>query len=137
MHALTHQPKRRPKYTTLNEIVFPQSDTEFEVQAVLYCRLKQCGLNVRGEVFCWCEDRGMPARTRLDLVVFNDQLQPVVIIECKNRNGNAEPVFTLTSGTRQHRRYHKFGLPVVQCPSMGCVEQAKDLVMQHLDHETV
>lgn len=111
----------------LNQIHYPNTVSEFEVQATLWQRLKEHGLDVVGCVSAWCDDCG-PRRTYLDLVVFNDSKQAVVIVECKNTSTG----FTLNASSRQLRRYSKFGIPLVKCPNYESIEDSIKLVLDKL-----
>lgn len=92
-------------------ISYPKRFSEFDIQAELYMALRLAGYNVRGEVRSQVHDLGHKHRVRLDLVVFDTQNQPHLIIECKDTfNGS----FDLCKNTRQGRRYHSFGLPIVR-----------------------
>ncbi len=85
----------------------PKQATEFEIQATLYAALRDLGFTVRGEVRTPIEERG---QCRFDLAEFVDG-NLVGIIEVK-----AAPITHKTAagwnGTRQGRRYGKFGVPV-------------------------
>lgn len=72
--------------------------SEFEVQAYLWSKLRERGVDVRGEV------TSRDGRNRFDLVIFENHL-PVLIIEVKPDNMNFSPL-------KQVTRYEGFGLPV-------------------------
>lgn len=86
----------------INVITYPTRQAEFEIQALLYLALKRQGLNVRGEVKAY--------KSRLDLVIFNDDNQAKCIIEVK---ANQRPK------QRKYKRVTKyeelFKLPVIVC----------------------
>lgn len=98
----------------------PTWDSEFEVQAWLWCELRALGFNVRGEV-----KHQLPKRAycRFDLAEFADG-ELVGVIEVK-----ARPVKHKTAagweGTRQGRRYNGLDVPVELVCGM---EQARALV---------
>lgn len=118
----------------LNRISYPLKFSEFEVQAKLLQLLNadytlgRIGVDVRGCVPAFCNDNGRHSKTFLDLVVFVGK-EPKVIIECKNGNSNS---LDLKEGTRQQRRYSKFGLPMIQCPNgqalFPVVEKVRELL---------
>ena len=95
-----------------NEIEYPKSVSEFEIQAELYQAIKIAGFDVRGEVRAACLDFGRPHLVRIDLVVYRD-CKAVVLIECKR-----SATETLNVNVRQGRRYSMFGLPVIVCGSL-------------------
>ena len=86
----------------INIIKYPTRQAEFEIQALLYIALKREGLNVRGEVKAY--------KSRLDLVIFNDDNKAICIIEVKS---NQRPK------QRKYKRVTKyeelFHLPVLIC----------------------
>ncbi len=85
-------------------------ETEFEVQAALFSRLREAGFQVRGEVK-WCKKRKAGARgetCRFDLVIY-EGARAIHIVEVKaapmrHKNG--------LEATRQGSRYRHFGVPV-------------------------
>lgn len=83
-------------------IKYPTRQAEFEIQALLYISLKREGLNARGEVKAY--------KSRLDLVIFNDDNTAKCIIEVK---ANQRPK------QRKYKRVTKyedlFKLPVLVC----------------------
>lgn len=81
----------------------PSKMSEFEIHAALYIRLRQAGYKVRGHATAKYEN-GM---CTFDLVVFDGDYRPKVIIEVKNSANTSLP------NTRQGMRYRHFGLPVV------------------------
>ena len=99
---------------TPNEIQYPERASEFEIQAELYQAIKSAGFDVRGEVRASCMDFGNQHLVRIDLVVFRD-CKAVALVECKR---DANEMEGLDTGTRQGRRYSRFGLPVIVCGSL-------------------
>ena len=92
------------------KITYPERNSEFEVQAALFSALLREGYVVRGEV----EKRvlvvgGRTAVCRFDLVVYDAQHTPLVILEVK---ANAIRHKVPLQYTRQGRRYPRFGVPV-------------------------
>lgn len=98
-------------------IPFPGEPSEFEIQSFIYEHLRGIGLNVRGEVMT----DGMLCR--FDLVVFNENNKPVLIIEVKKRAGGRH------KSRAQVKRYEDYGVPVILIGSMsnasGLVNNAK------------
>lgn len=95
-------------------IPYPVKDSEFEVQAALYNRLKQDGFIVRGEVSARLS---YSTKCRMDLVVYDQKAKPKVIIECKNstnKDWQSQPT-AFVRKSRQSQRYAGFGVPVLQC----------------------
>lgn len=78
---------------------------EFELQAVLFCELKKLFSVVKGEVKFTTEDGRRGAR--FDIVVFDNDLNPIFIIETK-RTKRTKPA----SEYKQIQRYKK----LVDCP---------------------
>lgn len=95
-----------PVAATYN-VAYPTRDmNEFELHAWLYGKLKNIGLDVRGEVRWF--DPVERIQCRFDLVIFENK-RPHQIIEVKppaaKRGKSVED-------TRQGRRYRLFGVPV-------------------------
>ncbi len=117
--------RRRKKYSnhqdTINNapnlICYPPYHSEFEVQAELYKQLSDC-YDVRGCVAARCHIGHNHPKVFMDLVVFVNRVAQVVI-ECKNDGSTG---LELKPGTRQHRRYSMFGVPVLKCGSMDAIE---------------
>ena len=86
----------------INIITYPSRLAEFEIQALLHISLKREGLNVRGEVKAY--------KSRLDLVIFNDDNKAKCIIEVKSSQ---------RIKNRKYKRVAKyeelFKLPVLVC----------------------
>lgn len=99
-----------------NKAFYTAHASEFEIQAELYLRLKNLCLNVRGCVPGWCDDNGMH-RVFLDLAIFDDDNELVLIIECKN--GKAQK---MSDQSRQKRRYSMLGVPLIFCPNYESIE---------------
>lgn len=118
--------KTKLKDLPLNIIPYPQQDSEFDVQAELWRRLKEIGFDVRGEVRAVCDDGGKRSRTRLDLVVF-DNRRAIAIIECKNSDKSTRCVVT----GRQGRRYSKFSLPLFLCVNRSKIDLTVELVREN------
>ncbi len=80
------------------DIHYPDSETEFEIQAFLYSELRSLGLHVRG---CVSTVGGSDV---FDLVVYNTDLRPILIIEVKK--------IEAAVCRKQIKRYKRFGVPV-------------------------
>lgn len=125
-------------------IVWPEQESEFEVQAELYYELKLAGFDypnayVRGCVTARCTDGTKRPRVFLDLVVFNSDFQAVAIIECKNFSGVFKPCHWIGMGARQSRRYAKFGIPVIVCRNsseiLSVIKKIKEILPTHDDQQ--
>lgn len=91
--------------------------SEFEIQAMLYGRLKQEGFNVKGEV--------KAKKSRLDLVVYDVRNKPVCIIETKSWKWK-----TKSTETKQLTKYRElFDVPVLVCGRTFQVEKTVDKVI--------
>lgn len=123
MKRLKRKTIRQPKCKNINNISYPESESEFEVQAKLYRKLVEVGYDVRGEVKAVCEDFGRRRKCRFDLVVFKNSI-PKVIIECKN--SFSQDFMDIKS--RQLRRYSKFALPIVECMNSNMIDEAYEQV---------
>lgn len=108
-----------------NTISWPDFESEFEVQANLYSMLKARGYKVRGCVQAWCDDPN-PHRVYFDLVIYDGTQKARAVIECKNDQCKSTE---LAKGTRQYRRYQKFGVPVIKCAGSQYIERT----IIHLD----
>jgi len=108
-----------------NSIDYPHGCSEFEIQAELYHRLRNLGVDVRGSVPSKCEDFGKFKRVIFDLVVFKGSTA-THIIECKSReNTRTAP----HQNSRQLRRYSKFGVPLIWCFHFDQIEETIKKVM--------
>lgn len=91
-----------------DEIVYPTKLSEFEVQAILYNKIREklkqfTGFDIRGEVI------SKNKRSRFDLVLFFE-MQAVCIIEVKD----TRPIF-INKNTRQFKKYSNFKVPLIYC----------------------
>jgi hypothetical protein len=97
---------------SLFKVFYPQRLSEFEVQSDIYQGLKKKGFNVRGEV--------KAKKSRLDIVVFDDNNTARCIIEVKSRKRERKL-------TRKYKRVIKyeelFNLPVIVCTNSSQIEQ--------------
>lgn len=110
--------KIRTRNLPANAILYPFNDSEFDVQAELWSRIRQEGFEVRGEVKAVCMDDDRRRKAFLDLVVFNRvTLKPLAIIECKNSPNNHQEI-----GGRQKRKYSKFNLPLLLCANRSQID---------------
>jgi|GEM_PF-3209308 len=109
----------------------PEYVSEFEVQAFIYWKLKELGLNVRGEVkvpfdnsselvkYRRAQSRGQ-AYCRFDLAIFeNNALVEVIEVKTAQSKYYRGPGWT---ATRQGRRYRSFGVPVTIVHGMKAAE---------------
>lgn len=110
----------------INQVAYPERYTEFDIQAETYLALKSAGYDVHGEVRAFCEDFGRKHKCRLDLVVYDPYQTPLLIVECKDTAGD----LSLEPGSRQHRRYSKFGLPVIRVGSLSDISFVIDALEQ-------
>lgn len=85
---------------------YPTYQSEFEVQAWLFSTLRAAGLDVRGEVRVEIKRR---ERVRFDLVLFDKNKAPKLVVEVKRQGRRITPA---VADTRQGRRYIRFGVPV-------------------------
>lgn len=89
----------------MNEVNEPTVPTEFEVQAYLWNKLKEKGINARGEIKTKYEKK---FTVRFDIAIFNDG-KLAHIIEIKKSKIKHK---TTWENTRQGYRYKQFGVPV-------------------------
>jgi hypothetical protein len=110
-------------------IPYPETETEFEIQAFIYSELRAMGVDVRGELVTTFYDgseigcRSQKCRTvcRFDLVVFADR-KPVHIIEVKRERKKV-----IKECGRQCGRYRRYGVPVTFVSGM---DQSRTIVSQ-------
>lgn len=95
----------------MREILEPNNQSEFEVQAFIWSELKKLGINVRGEVKVpYPEPGDRRAVCRFDLAIFKfGKLAGIIevksnIIKHKKEGG--------WNATRQGTRYATFGVPI-------------------------
>jgi hypothetical protein len=100
----------------------PCKQTEFELQALLYFKLKQLGLNVRGEVRAKHKGVG----SQFDLVVFANG-HAAAIIEVKD-----SPHKEVLEGklTRQSVKYAEYGIPVIYFTTIVPIENVIKEVLE-------
>lgn len=108
-------------------IFYPKRSSEFEVQAKVWSKLLDLGMDVRGCVPAEVEDFGRRHKVYFDLVVFSDHRTPICIIECKNKSCDAP--FQGLRG-RQYRRYSAFAIPIVVCDREQAIESAINKVIE-------
>jgi hypothetical protein len=111
----------------LNVIGYPRRLSEFEMQATIYSALRAMKVDCRGCVPARCEDFGRHPKCYFDLVVFGRNKMPVVIVEVKVRREKS-PEARL--GSRQHRRYSKFNVPLVVCDRESKIFPTVDRVIE-------
>jgi hypothetical protein len=94
----------------VDRIIYPETLSEFEVQCYIYLQLSAKGVDVRGEVST------LLGRVRFDLVIFDDNRTPELIIEVKRRKLGGLPRKVNKRNSqeehRQVRKYERFGIPV-------------------------
>lgn len=116
--------KKLSPNTSEHSIQYPQMDSEFEIQAYLFAKLKAAGFDVRGEV----QVHGMfglrkaKASCRFDIVIYENGVA-TLIIEVKARVVNHK---STVDDTRQGKRYTTFGVPVWFVYGMSDAEKALD-----------
>lgn len=108
-------------------ISYPKKETEFEVQAKLYCKLKKQGFNVRGNVKIY-------GKCHLDLVVFDNDNTAKCIIEVKNwkLNSNIEKKLMKPSRKAQKEKYLKYNLPLIYCTHSAYIDKKIDEIKKNL-----
>ena len=84
-----------------HQIPYPKTFTEFDIQAWLYVKLHRLGYDIHGEVIC------RRPYARFDLVIFDADQQPALLIEVKRNAARRTP--------RQDERSLEFGLPILSC----------------------
>lgn len=89
----------------------PTSLSEFEVHAFIYSRLRELGINARGEVKVpFKNDSNRRATCRFDIAIFDGgYLTGIVEIKAAPRIHKTDAGWF---GTRQGSRYTSFGVPV-------------------------
>ncbi len=87
-------------------ILYPTKPSEFDIQADLYSSLKELGYNCHNQVSSYCHGK----KSRFDIVVFDLDNQPRIIIEVKDSENK-----TLVYGekTNQIEKYLQYGIPVL------------------------
>lgn len=87
-------------------IPYKEKPSEFEIQAYLYIEIKKLGFNIRGNVpNSRKRVRGYERRMIFDLVIFDKENKPQIIIEVKDSNRHSE-------ATLQCKKYLTTGYPV-------------------------
>ena len=101
-------------------IAEPSMQSEFEVQAWLFCALKQAGFNVRGEVKQKFTLAGKRAVCRFDLVIFKNGVATIILEVKSSPTRHSKGI----EGTRQGIRYGHYGVPVLFVYGMEGAELA-------------
>lgn len=83
----------------------PTGETEFEIQAFVWCELRRLGYRARGEVKSAFAGR---ACVRFDVAVFDDGVL-VAIVEVKRNEARNKAAW---AQSRQGSRYEQFNVPV-------------------------
>jgi len=84
--------------------------SEANIQAECYHKLKLLGIRTYLEYGC--------ENCRFDMVVLNGS-KIIAIVEFKNGRAG-KPI---NQNTRQYKKYHSFGLPVIYCKSVTEIEE--------------
>ncbi len=107
------------------EIPYPKKSSEAEIQAMLWQKLRDAGLDARLEVSGVLENK-MP---RMDIVVFKDQIA-ICIIECKSwtRRYSKEFWYQKMKNSKQLDKYRLFGIPVSICGTEASIPTVCDFV---------
>ena len=104
----------------MHEVPYPAENrrrSEFEIQAELYNQLQEEGLNVRGEVKAY--------KSRLDIVVFDDDNQAILIIETKSWSRKKK-----RTETKQLKKYKRlFDIPVLVCGRLSQINETVEKVI--------
>lgn len=87
-------------------IIYPTKPSEFDVQADLYCELKNLGYDCKNQVSSFCGDR----KSVFDIVIFDSEKRPRIIIEAKDTNHKQ---LLFGKPTLQIERYQKYNLPIL------------------------
>jgi hypothetical protein len=103
-------------------IYYPNRLSEFEIQSDIYQRIKQSGLEVKGEV--------KAKNSRLDLVVYDANNNAICIIEVKSR---ARARTTEKKYKRVQKYEQLFNLPVIVCTHPSQIEQTVNKVKELLN----
>ena len=118
----SHNKKVIYENSNKHNIPFPERQSEFELQSLVYGILKKEDINVRGEVKAY--------RSRLDIVVYNKQNKAKCIVEVKSRKKVRERI----TKYKQVQKYEGlFKLPVIVCvhPSQiqDTINQVKRIIL--------
>ena len=98
-------------------IKYAKRKSEFEIQSDLYQLLKTNGYNVRGEVSCFASENRVTKKMRFDLVVFDKDNAPLLIIEVKRAM-----FFNYShKEKRQQTKYENTNIPVLYAFSDYCL----------------
>ena len=101
----------------MNTIYYPARPSHFEVQTMIFSILKEKNYDVKGEV--------KAIKSRLDLVIFNDDRKAICIIEIKA----LKKIRLNRRKYKQTTKYENlFNLPVVICLNMSQVNQTIERV---------
>ena len=100
------------------KIKLPKYYSEFEIQATIYSKLKDHGINIRGEVRGAVKKDGVKQGSRFDLVIFNQDDAAILVIEVKKN----KQAMNNRSRKNQLVRYMTFGAPVIWITGMIMAE---------------
>jgi len=89
--------------------LYSRNKSEAEIQADLYCALKQTGLEPRMAVRGYIGNEKFKRKCIFDVVVFWPlNHRPLCIIECKKG-------ISVSSTSKQKAKYEQFNLPLLYC----------------------
>lgn len=95
-------------------IEYPRNFNEWEIQAALYVKLREIGIDARAEVTAH--------RARFDIVVFDQNQKASIIIEVKDNNRIS---YKQKDIDRQREKYLSFGIPVLLC---SCIDDINQII---------
>lgn len=113
--------KKKPAVQVKNpKINYPKHQSEFEVQSYLFQEMTSLGFDVRGEV------NGSEG-SAFDLVVFDEEKNPIRIIEVKRKKFKQSKQNLLSNMERkrlgeQIERYKRYGVPLDVVQGLPCAQ---------------
>jgi hypothetical protein len=87
-------------------ITYPLKPSEFDVQADLYCDLRNLGYDCKNQVSAFCGEK----KSIFDIVIFDSEKRPRIIIEAKDTNHKQ---LLFGKPTLQIETYQKYQLPIL------------------------
>ena len=116
------------------EIPYPETISEAEIQAKIWRRLLNHGLDVKLEVVCPSDKIGKLGTritdVRFDIVIFYEQ-KAFCVVEVKahkKRKDRNISYFNRTENSKQAKKYAKYGITVFYCVGDEMVDRTVDRV---------
>lgn len=103
---------RKWKVGEMDSLRYPTTDSEFEIQAYVYWKLREKGFDARGEVSTCLKMR------RLDIIIYVERVASLIIEVKTKQVGRQKEYGAPTERRKQLQAYEQYGVPVVSVRGM-------------------